>query len=298
MTNYQPFFSIIIPTYARPERLAACLQAIDRLNYPRERFEVIVVDDGSETPPDAEVAVFRGRLDITLLIQSHAGPAKARNTGAEQAKGTFLAFTDDDCKPAPDWLQKLAIRFSDMPDCVIGGCILNDIPDNPYSNASQMLIDYIYSYYNNNPYQSHFFTTNNFALASKLFHATGSFHTTFSLPGGEDREFCARWLHLGYQMVYASEVIVYHAHSLKFLTFWKQHSNYGRGAYKFHQIIAARQGLKRIKIEPLSFYLNIMSYPLSKAKGWRVFLILTLLFITQLANVCGFLMEKKDKTSF
>lgn len=107
MALEQPFFSIIVATYARSAQLATCLQSLTHLEYPRDRFEVIVVDDGSKVPPEAEVAGFHGRLHVTLLTQHHAGPAKARNTGAARAKGQFLAFTDDDYVPSNNWLQAL-----------------------------------------------------------------------------------------------------------------------------------------------------------------------------------------------
>ena len=58
VNSNQSFFSIIIPTYRRPERLAVCLQALACLDYPRNRFEIIVVDDGSPTPPATMVADF------------------------------------------------------------------------------------------------------------------------------------------------------------------------------------------------------------------------------------------------
>ena len=100
-----PLFSVVIPTYGRPRQLTACLQSLARLDDSRGAFEVIVVDDGSETPPQAAIAAAGVRLDVALLQQSHAGPAAARNAGALKARGAFLAFTDDDCQPAPDWLQ-------------------------------------------------------------------------------------------------------------------------------------------------------------------------------------------------
>jgi glycosyltransferase involved in cell wall biosynthesis len=92
MEQKQPFFSIIIPTYGRPNQLEVCLNSLSRVDYPSNCFEVIVVDDGSETPPEAVVANFRDQISITLLIQPNSGPASARNTGAAHAKGEFLAF--------------------------------------------------------------------------------------------------------------------------------------------------------------------------------------------------------------
>src|SRR5262245_60503957 len=115
MIQKQPVFSIVIPTYERPRQLAACLQTLARLDYERERFEVIVVDDGGKTPLVNVIAPFHDRLYLTLLTRPNAGPAVARNTGAAQAKGQFLAFTDDDCRPAPDWLKCLAVRLAKDP---------------------------------------------------------------------------------------------------------------------------------------------------------------------------------------
>ncbi len=60
MAQRQPFFSIIVPTYNRLRQLSACVQSLTCLDYPRDRFEVIVVDDGSKTPPKAVVAPFCG----------------------------------------------------------------------------------------------------------------------------------------------------------------------------------------------------------------------------------------------
>lgn len=307
MNQEQPFFSIIIPTYGRPCQLPACLQSFTSLDYSRDCFEVIVVDDGSETPPEAATARFRDQLDVTLLQQSHAGPATARNAGAMKARGTFLAFTDDDCLPGPDWLKRLAVRFAKDPDCVIGGRTTNALPDNPYSSASQLLIDYLYSYYNADPNRAGFLTSNNIAIAADRFRAIGGFDTTFPSAAAEDREFCDRWLSYGYRMIYASDVIVYHAHPLTFRTFLRQHFCYGRGAFSFHCIRArrtfqyhrmrARRRTGRIELEPLRFYLNLLRYPLEGSRNRRKFWLAVLLAVSQVANIAGFLLERYKKTS-
>jgi GT2 family glycosyltransferase len=290
MRQEQPFLSIVIPTYARPRQLATCLQSLACLDYPHDRFEVIVVDDGSETPPEAVVASFCGQLDVTLLTQAHAGPAVARNTGAARAKGKFLAFTDDDCAPAPDWLQSLAARFARASDCAIGGRTLNALPDNPYSTASQLLVAYLYSYYNADPDQARFFASNNLAMPADRFHTIGGFDTTYTRTAAEDRELCDRWLHHGYRMTYAPEALVYHAHVLTFRTFWRQHFNYGRGAFHFQQARAHR-ACGRIRLEPLPFYLNLLRYPSSQAQGWRALLLAALLVVSQVVNAAGFFWE-------
>ncbi|MBB4659085.1 glycosyltransferase family 2 protein [Parvularcula dongshanensis] len=87
--------SIVNPTYARPDKLAACLRSLCRLN-DEVTFEVVVVDDGSPEPVAPIVKRFKPQLDIRCIRQANAGPARARNLGASEARGLWLAFTDDD----------------------------------------------------------------------------------------------------------------------------------------------------------------------------------------------------------
>jgi cellulose synthase/poly-beta-1,6-N-acetylglucosamine synthase-like glycosyltransferase len=291
MRELQPFISIVIPTDNRPTELKNCLESLCGLDYPSECFEVIVVNDGGQIPLERAVAPLRDRIDLKLLSQSHSGPAIARNLGAAHAKGKFLAFTDDDCAPASNWLRKLAARFAMAPDLAVGSRTLNALPSNPYSTASQFLIDYLYTYYNADPNNARFLTTNSLALPAERFYAVGGFDTTFARAAAEDRELCDRWLHHGYKMIYAPEAVVYHAHALTLRTFWRQHLNYGRGAFHFHEI-RARRDQTAIKVEPLSFYLNLVAYPFSRIRVGRSLLVAALLVIAQVANVAGFFLER------
>lgn len=286
----RPVFSIVVPTHARPRQLHACLSALAALDYPRRRFEVIVVDDGSEAPPEEIVERFGDRIDIRLVTQSHAGPAAARNTGARWARGEFLAFTDDDCAPAPDWLTELAARFAIAPDHALGGRTLNGLPENPFSSASQLLIGYLYAYYNDDPEEARFFTSNNMALPAEAFHEIGGFDTSFPRAAAEDRELCDRWLHHGRRMCYVPEAVVHHAHALTFRSFWHQHLNYGRQAFYFHRVHARRSQTK-IRLEPPSFYLSLLRHPFAEEGGRRAPLLATLMGMSQMATAAGFFWE-------
>jgi glycosyltransferase involved in cell wall biosynthesis len=295
MGEEQPFFSIIVPTFNRPGQLTTCLQALTRLDYPRDRFEVIVVDDGSESPAEAVISSLCNRLDITLITQAHSGPAIARNKGATHAKGQLLAFTDDDCIPTPNWLKALAVRFGETPDHVIGGRTLNVLLDNLYSTASHFLIEYLYSYYNAKSDQARFFTSNNLALTADRFHRIGGFNTFFPHAAAEDREFCDRWLRHGFRMAFAPEAMIYHAHRLTLYSLCRQQFNYGRGAFRFHQL-RARRRLNHFRLEPLSFYVNMLRYPLAEIRGPKKYLILALIVLSQGANVAGFLWKMLRQT--
>ena len=147
-----------------------------------------MVDDGGSTPLGEGIARFGEGLELRVLHQTHAGPAVARNTGAAQARGDYLAFTDDDCMPLPDWLRALAVRLAATPNSAIGGKVLNALCHNPYSTASQLLIDRLYTYYNADPANARLLISSNLALPKRQFHEIGGFDTSFPpIAGGEDR---------------------------------------------------------------------------------------------------------------
>jgi glycosyltransferase involved in cell wall biosynthesis len=281
----RPFFSIIVPTYNRLEELAACLESLSQLDYSRHRFEVIVVDDGSEKPPTEVCSAFRDRLNIELVTQPHGGPAAARNAGSSRAKGEFLVFTDDDCRSRSDWLRQLEVRCLEAPDHIIGGRTLNLLQDNSFSQMSQLIVDIVYDHYNQDG--PRFFASNNLAVPIASFHRVGGFDARFSTA--EDRDLCDRWLGRGYRMTYAPEAVVYHAHLLTLGTFWRQHFNYGRGAFRFHQIRAQR-GSGPFRPE-LRFYLRCLRAPFLRKH--RCGALLPLFLVWQSANTAGFLWEMR-----
>jgi glycosyltransferase involved in cell wall biosynthesis len=279
-----PFFSVIVPTYNRPTRLNRCLQALAAQTYPREKFEVIVVDDESPTPLAEVTNEFAAKLDVTLISQPRSGPGAARNLGAARARGEFLAFTDDDCEPAPDWLSNLAARFEQTPTHLVGGHTVNGVRENIYSETSQVLLDVVYTHYNLNRADGHFFATNNVALPAEQFRAIGGFEPSFRFA--EDRELCDRWLHHGSELTYAQEVVVRHLHQLSLGKLWWQHFKYGCGAYRFHHLRAQR-GWGRFRPEG-SFYSALFRSPFHRFQGVQALQVEALLFVTQVANAVGF----------
>ncbi len=286
----EPFFSIIIPTYNRPRELTACLESINRVDYPRDCFEVIIVNDGGGATAESVVDSFANGLNLTLITQLNAGPSAARNRGAANAKGEFLAFIDDDCMPARDWLKTLAAHFTNNPNCLIGGRTINLLTRNLYSTMSQLIVEIAYGHYNSDPNRSRFFASNNMALPKDLFYKVGGFDLSFTTS--EDREFCNRFLYNGFQMVYVPDAIVYHAHELKFQNFCKQHFNYGRGAFRFHLKRAGRGSDSFL--QHFKFHLNLRNwlvYPFTQVKGDQVLSISVLLIIWQLVNAAGFFWE-------
>jgi GT2 family glycosyltransferase len=281
-----PLFSIVVPSRDRPRQLASCLKALAALDYPADGFEVIVVDDGS-SPPVSDV-VTGGPEHLRILRQESDGPASARNAGAAIATGRYLAFIDDDCMVDPGWLRALEDRLADDRDLCLGGATVNGLPDNLFSSASQLLIDYLYQYYDEP--RGRFFCSNNLCVPAEKFWKVGGFDTGFLFPAGEDRDFCSRWQEAGGKMAYAPAARVGHAHALTLLGFYRQHFRYGRGAYYFHSRRSARTGL-RLKVEPIGFYWRLMLFPFQSLRPMRALATCGLLIVSQVANVAGFFWE-------
>lgn len=282
-----PTFSVIIPTYERPAELTACLDSLSRLDYPRDLFEVIVVNDGGR-PLDAAVAPFLAQLDVTLVAQSNSGPAAARNAGVARARGRFIALTDDDCRPDPTWLTELERPLAANPNVLVGGKTVNTIDDNSCSIASQLLVTYLYTYYNAG--RALFFTSNNMAMSREAFLSAGGFDARYRHAGAEDRELCDRWTHSGGKMIYAETALIRHSHRLTPGAFWRQHFRYGQGALHYRRARAHRDA-GPVRIEPLHFYTRLLRYPWVAGQR-RPARIAALLLLAQTANATGFFHEK------
>lgn len=291
-----PGFTVVVPTRARPQRLAACLDALSRLDYDRGRVQVVIVDDGSPESPEPIVDRFRARMHVELLVQSPAGPAAARNAGAARAVHEYLAFTDDDCEPEPNWLRALSAGIASTPLAMLGGATVNALPRNLFSEASQELISYLYEYYNEPAGRARFLTSNNMAVPLDLFCEVGGFSAAFPLAAAEDRDLCERWLAAEHEMRYLPEARVRHSHDLDLRGFWGQHFGYGRGAYGYHRR-RARRGETRIRPEPLRFYTGLLKYPLIQGARARAPALSALLAISQVANALGFFYEGRRRRS-
>jgi glycosyltransferase involved in cell wall biosynthesis len=113
-----PDTSVVICVYNGADTLADGLRAVEAQSFPRERYEVIVVDDGS-TDDSARIA---SRFEVRLLRRPHRGLAAAKNTGWQAARGDWVAFTDDDCGPTRHWLRLLrqAVEQGERGERVLG----------------------------------------------------------------------------------------------------------------------------------------------------------------------------------
>jgi GT2 family glycosyltransferase len=280
----QPLFSIIIPTFNRPERLRSCLQSISDIEHAHDAIQTIVVNDGSRLPYDEFIESFHEKMELVYLKQKNRGPAAARNHGANHATGNFLVFLDDDCTLPSEWLHEAQARIHS--DCIIGGRTMNCLTDNLFSQASQVLIDYLYKYYNNDSEDTKFLTSNNMIIPRDIFDKLGGFDLDFSDAAAEDRDFCDRLLHSGYQIKHRPEIVIHHYHEMRLSSYIRQHFKYGYSAQLYHKKRANRI-CARMRIEPPGFYVKLLLFPLHERLP-KALTISLLLLIGQAANALGF----------
>lgn len=293
-----PLFSVIVPSYGRQQALTRCLEGLANQSLPPEQFEVIVIDDGSPQPLAIPQAI-----RATLIRQQNQGPAAARNTGAKAARGVWLAFTDDDCVPEPDWLARFAEAAGHFPHHLLGGRTVNALGDNVYAAASQLLIDYLYGVFGvtregglladaDSPVQP-FFTSNNLAVRREAFWQVGGFAAEMRLAAGEDRELCWRWQQAGGQLTAVPGAVVHHYHALTLRSFWRQHFTYGRGAWDFH-----RRRAGSVSPAGWRFYGRLLLAPWQMgAKQKRPLRLSAMLLLSQVANAAGYFWQKWQQES-
>jgi GT2 family glycosyltransferase len=118
----RPSFSIVVPTFHRPDALHDTLAGLLALDYEPSRYEVVVIDDGSDDVTAEVVNRFRGRgVELTLEAQHQQGAASARNRGARLSCGELLLFCDDDMIVEPSHLKLHAAAHREHETAVVSG---------------------------------------------------------------------------------------------------------------------------------------------------------------------------------
>ncbi|MGH6890397.1 MAG: glycosyltransferase [Rhizomicrobium sp.] len=178
----RPFFSVVVPTYERHallSRLAENLSAQSCRN-----FEVIVVDQSSEFWPGRDES---RNFDLLYLHTDLKGPGFARNTGAKFARGTVIAFVDDDCEPFPDWLEGAEKEFRARDIVGLEGLITSARNTDPDWRAVT-----------NEGFEGLGFMTANLFVLAETFHAINGFDMAFGdVPFREDTDLGWRAQELG-----------------------------------------------------------------------------------------------------
>lgn len=287
-----PVATIVVPSYGRKRQLRTCLDALVRQSFA-EPWEVVVVDDGSPDPLAPLAAEFTGRLHLRVIRQDNAGPAAARNRAVHEARGEFVALTDDDCLPDPDWLTKLVQAVRERPGALVGGTTVNGYRQEVLASTSQLIIDMVYEHFNADPEHAYLLTSNNMLCSRERFLELGGFDGSFPRAGAEDREFCDRWRMTGWPIVWRPEARVEHRHSQTLRQFVDLHYRYGRGARIYHAV-RSRRGSGTMR-DDMGFHRSLLrrvgSRLADEGSTVRRAQVVASLVLWQVANAAGFAAE-------
>ncbi len=202
--------SVVIPAYNAASSIEATLNALQGQITPPETFEVLVVDDGSSDATPAKLTAWMEMgLRLRVLSQSHAGPAAARNLGVVQAQGEIVLFTDADCAPAADWIEKMCAPFQDQAIAGVKGTYR--------TRQKQLVARFVQIEYEDKYARMRrekyidFIDTYSAGYRREVFLANGGFDLAFSSASVEDQEFSFRLASQGLKMVFVPDAYVYHS---------------------------------------------------------------------------------------
>ena len=215
--------SIIVPVLNGGHVIGECLHALGAQTY-RGPIEIVVINDGST---DCTSEVVRGFANVQLMEQDNCGRAVARNRGVGKSSGKVIAFTDADCVPAPDWLERLVSRLANNPRCgTVGGSITIPKKANLWQRLDHQA--WAHSIGPDSPAGKTLFgSTANMCLFRKVFEAVGGFDER--LKGSEDSDLAFRLHKAGYENFFEPKAVIVHNHPRTTLAaFIKQRFNYGR----------------------------------------------------------------------
>jgi GT2 family glycosyltransferase len=224
MDKNPPEISIIISTHNRSQSLLQTLKSIGQLEYPQDRFEVIVVDDGSVDDTREVLTRFSRRAPFSFKYRSKKdeGVSSARNMGIGMARGEVLVFIDDDCAATNSWLKNLTAQINSDEVGVIGGP--EKIP--PEGPLLSRCVGYIVNSFvgaaglfkGEGPRLGRFYPKGcNMALTKRVLHEVGLFDE--NLMPSEDVELAYRIRRAGYKIKYAPRAAVIHHRNISFKNF-------------------------------------------------------------------------------
>ena len=201
--------SVIVPVRNDAAGLATLLPALLAQTYPRERTEILVVDNGSTDESRAVAERFEAEHPglIRVLVEDRvASSYAARNAGLRAASGQMLAFTDADCTPDPDWIAAGVRALQDSPADLAGGRVVFSLAPRPSAAALYDAISYLRTGYNVAKVGTA--STANLFATRRVLEAIGPFGA--SLRSGGDAIWTQRATVAGLALAYAPEAVVAH----------------------------------------------------------------------------------------
>ncbi|MFQ4142096.1 glycosyltransferase [Chlorogloeopsis sp. ULAP02] len=259
-----PLVSVIIPVFNDSQRLKLCLDALEKQTYPKHCYEVIVVDNASEENTENVVSQFS---QATVAYESNPGSYAARNKGISLAKGEIIAFTDSDCIPAQNWIEKGVARLLEAPECGLVGGKIQLFFKSPNKLTLVELYESVVAFPQKQYIQEiRFAATANLFTFKKVLEKVGYFDSNLKSRG--DLEWGQRVFRAGYKQIYADDVCVMHPARYTFSQLHQKIQRVAGGIYDLKTEKSLFKSLKEVYRDlrpPIKFIVKY--FPDEKLRG-------------------------------
>jgi cellulose synthase/poly-beta-1,6-N-acetylglucosamine synthase-like glycosyltransferase len=271
------FYSIILPTFGRPDEVENFLESISLQQ--NKNFEVIIVDGSLDDILHPVIDKYKPIVDLKYLHEKSLGASESRNLGCTKAKGDFLVFIDSDCVVPPDYFVKVEEFLKLNPKIDAYGC--PDAADESFSNL-QKAINYA---------MTSMLTTGgirgkkkhvgkfqlrgfNMGIRSESFFAVGGYS---GMQVAEDIDLSMRLQKAGYQTALIPEAFVYHRRKATLYKFFRQLYFHGKGRIDLH--LKHGDALKMVHLLPSFFVLYLFTGIISAFFFKTIFLLFLISFL-------------------
>jgi glycosyltransferase involved in cell wall biosynthesis len=201
----RPVVSVVIPHLNQAEMLNVCLGTLCAQSIDRSLYEIIVVDNGSKSPPAETVARYPG---VRLLHEPQPGPGPARNAGIRSATGDILMFLDADCRAHPDWIGSAIRTFDLIPAGTILGGDVRIWRDDPTAFTAVEAYETVFGFRNKLYVEKQGYSvTANLAGRRMDLQKVAPF---LGIQFAEDMDWGQRAREAGFRFHYVPEMIVFH----------------------------------------------------------------------------------------
>ncbi len=229
-------FSIIIPVYNTSAYLERCISAVKSMDFPANEYEILAVDNNSTDGSLELLSKFEG---IRVLRENKQGSYAARNHAVRESKGEFLAFTDSDCMPLPNWLKSIESALQDPSRQIVMGPRIAD----SIRRSVQLLAAYESKkdelVFESTSPDLYYGFTNNMGVRKSAYDRCGPFEER---PRGADTIFVRRVVNeFGCHAVcYNKQMLVRHAELDSISSYYNKMYTYGRSHQLYQRIIKTR----------------------------------------------------------
>ena len=224
------FISVIVPVYNEEKNIRSLIERLLDLNFPRNKYEVIVVDNNSKDNTSEIVKEFQ----VIYLCEKKQSSYAARNKGIKESKGDILAFIDGDCIPDKDWLKNAITHFINEDVDIIAGNIILSIN---YSIPLKLMDIYqliAMGERQRNSEKEGKCAGGNLIVKKETFEKIGYFDER--LISGGDGEWTKRATQYGFKIRYYEDVKIYHPPE-GFLSLFKRSIRIGYGIAQIHYLL-------------------------------------------------------------